>query len=135
MKNLFCALGCISILAACSSVETASDNTGPKAEYHKLSAAGLVKMLSEISDYTVLDVRTEREYRKRHIKDAVWIPFTQVQDRAEKELPDKNKVIFVHCRYGGRSTVAAKKLVKMGYMNVYDFKCINSWPKKEDMQE
>jgi len=41
--------------------------------------------------------------------------------RAPNVLTDKDQTILVYCRTGGRSAEAAKKLVDMGYTNIYDF--------------
>ena len=133
-KLIFCVFVCSCLLNACSSTGKSPENAEPKVTYKKISAAGIRQMISEITDYSVLDVRSEKEYRKRHITGAVWIPLKEVEARVEKELPDKNQVIFVHCRYGGRSTIAAKKMVNMGYKNVYDIRRINKWP-REQIQE
>jgi len=96
--------------------------------YQKISAADAQKMMAELKDFMILDVRTEAEYREGRIAGAVLIPDYEIKDRAEKELPDKNKVILVYCRSGRRSANAAGVLAGLGYVNVYDFGGINSWP-------
>ena len=113
---------CINLLFISISAEA------QQVKFHRISTAKAYKMISELQDYVILDVRTESEYRKKHIPEAVWIPFREINDRAEKEIPDKNVPIFVHCRNGGRSTNAARNLVKLGYKNVYDFRSIRRWP-------
>ena len=45
----------------------------------------------------------------------------------EDTIQDKNKKIIVYCKTGVRSKEASEKLLKMGYMNVYDMKGLNSW--------
>ena len=92
-------------------------------EAHNLMA----KMKSESTPYILLDVRSELEFNEVRIKDALLIPVSEIGNRAEKELTDKNKVIFVYCRSGGRSARATAELVKMGYKNVYDFGGIMDW--------
>ena len=111
---------CICLVAGCKS----TDMPG----YHSISPAEAYNMISELKDYVILDVRTEAERKSKRIPGSVSIPFREIKDRADNELPDKNAMIFVHCRSGGRSTVAAKELVRMGYTNVYDFKKITRWP-------
>ena len=113
----------ISLLTGCVSAELRE-----AAGYHSITAAEAYRMISELDDYIILDVRAESEYQKKRIPGAISIPFRQVKDRAEKELPDKGAMIFVHCRSGGRSTLAAKELIRLGYANVYDFKKITRWP-------
>ena len=113
----------ISLLAGCKSTDTQGAGA-----YHSITAMEAYKMISELDDYVILDVRSEKERQKKRIPGSISIPFREVKDRAENELPDKNAMIFVHCRSGGRSTIAARELVKLGYKNVYDFKKITKWP-------
>ena len=112
----------INLLAGCSRIEA------QQAVYRKLSAADAYKMMSELTDYVLLDVRTEEEYRERRISGAILIPNYEIKDRAAKELPDKDKVIFVYCRSGARSANAAGELAALGYVNVYDIGGIMNWP-------
>ncbi|WRS28190.1 rhodanese-like domain-containing protein [Oscillospiraceae bacterium MB08-C2-2] len=97
-------------------------------DYRKLSASEAKKMLDENPDVFLLDVRTEEEYQESHIKGAVLIPYDQLSDRAEAELPEKEAVILLYCRSGNRSKTAADTLLSMGYTNVYDFGGILSYP-------
>jgi rhodanese-related sulfurtransferase len=98
-----------------------------KAVYHKISAEKAYQMMNEGEDFILLDVRTEAEYREVHIKGAVLIPVDEIKERAESELPDKAKIIFVYCKSGARSENAARILASLGYVNVYDFGGIINW--------
>jgi len=99
-----------------------------KAEYHRITAEEAMKMMQESSDFILLDVRTEEEFRDRRIEGAILIPNTEIELRAKEELPDKKQLILVYCRSGKRSAGAAYALVEMGYTNVYDFGGIIDWP-------
>ena len=121
-KIVIYSLTCIGLLAGCSRMEA------QQAVYRKLSAAEAYKMMSELKDYILLDVRTDAEYREKRISGAILIPDYEIKDRAGKELPGKNKVILVYCRSGRRSANAARNLVSLGYENVYDFGGIVDWP-------
>ena len=94
----------------------------------KISAKQAKEMMDSGEPFIVLDARTQDEFKKRHIEGAVNIPHDAVKMRAGKELPDKNALILVHCKSGGRSAVAVKELLKMGYTNVYDFGGLADWP-------
>ena len=122
-KLLVLSFACMSLLAGCVSREIRESGA-----YHSITAPEAYRMISELDNYVILYVRAESERQKKRIPGSVSIPFREVKDRAENELPDKNAMIFVHCRSGGRSTVAAKELVRLGYTNVYDFKKITKWP-------
>jgi len=87
-----------------------------------------MQIMSEEEEYILLDVRTEEEYAEAHIEGAGLLPYDEIADRAEAELPDKDAVILVYCKSGGRSEIAAKTLAGMGYSKVYDFGGINDWP-------
>jgi len=114
---------CVSLLAGCVSTEMRESG-----RYHSITAGEAYNMISKLDDYIILDVRAESERQKKRIPGSISIPFREVKDRAENELPDKNAMIFVHCRSGGRSTAAAKELIRLGYTNIYDFKKITKWP-------
>ena len=43
------------------------------------------------------------------------------------ELADKNQLIMVYCRSGGRSKEASEKSVKLGYTNIVEFEGIFDW--------
>ena len=123
LKPLILSCICIALLAGCKS--TGNREAGM---YHTITPREAYRMISELEDYVILDVRTESEFQNRRIPGALSIPLRYITERAENELPDKDAMIFVHCRSGGRSTIAAKELVQLGYTNVYDFKKITRWP-------
>lgn len=77
---------------------------------------------------SIVDVRTQQEYKEKHIPDAVLVPNETIEEEAKDKLPDTDAVLLVHCRTGVRSKQASDKLVQMGYKNVYDFGGINDWP-------
>ena len=117
-----------SLIGVCLLTGCASSEMRESDAYHSITAEEAYRMISELDSYIILDVRTESEYAKKHIPGAISIPLGQIKDRAESELPDKDAMIFVHCKSGGRSTMASKELFKMGYNNIYDFKKITKWP-------
>ena len=95
--------------------------------YHKITAGQAKGIMDGDETFILLDVRTDGEYRERHIGGAVLIPHTEIKDRAPDELPDKETLILVYCRSGVRSAEAANLLVDMGYTTVYDFGGILDW--------
>ena len=80
------------------------------------------------TEYLILDVRTQAEYDEGHIPGAVLIPNTEIEARAEAELPDKDQMLLVYCRSGNRSKKAVDILVKLGYTNIREFGGILDWP-------
>ena len=123
----------VSLLAGLSFHAGCQDTKSPpgetqKAVYHRVSPEQAKEMMNKGNSYTLLDVRTEAEFREQRIKGAVLLPNVEIKNRAGTELPDKNALIFVYCRSGVRSAGAAKELVSMGYTNVYDIGGIINWP-------
>lgn len=76
----------------------------------------------------IVDVRTAQEYAEGHIPGAILLPNEEIGDTPPAILPVLDTEILLYCRSGNRSAQAAKKLVDMGYTNVFDFGGINSWP-------
>lgn len=74
------------------------------------------------NNYVILDVRTEEEYNNIHIRDAINIPYDEINEKTEL---DKNKIILVYCQSGKRSNIAYKTLKDLEY-KVYDLGSINT---------
>ena len=100
---------------------------GGSATYEQISGAEAKALMDSESGYVIIDARTQEEYDQGHIPGAILIPEYEIADRAEKELPDKDQLIFVYCRSGRRSKIAAEELVKLGYTNVKEFGGIIDW--------
>jgi rhodanese-related sulfurtransferase len=69
---------------------------------------------------TLLDVRTPKEYAQGHIPGAVHVPLAEVGARVKKLKKDKD--IVVYCASGNRSIWAIKRLIGMGYKNLYNLR-------------
>lgn len=112
-------------LSACGrSGKGASSGAGG---YHKISAEEAKEMM-DAGGVTVVDVRREDEYSQGHVPGAILVPNESIGDEQPEGLPDMDAVLLVYCRSGVRSKQAAKKLVDLGYKEVYDFGGIISWP-------
>lgn len=105
-----------------------SVQTAEKEGFIMITAQEAKKIIDEKTNYIILDVRTQEEYDRGHIENALLIPDYEIAARAESELPDKNQLILVYCRSGNRSKSAAAKLAAMGYTNVREFGGIMDWP-------
>ncbi len=96
--------------------------------YEQITAQEAKAIMDTESDYIIIDARTTEEFAEGHIENAILIPEYEIVNRAEKELPDKDKLILVYCRSGRRSKIASEELVKLGYTNVKEFGGIIDWP-------
>ncbi len=95
-------------------------------EYRKITAEQAYEMMNT-QEVVIVDVRTQSEYDEGHIQNAVLIPNETIGSEPPTNLPDKNAIILVYCRSGRRSEEAARKLVNLGYVIIYDFGGINDW--------
>ena len=127
MRKIDCkvlsALLCIFSFVGCNQKETAMKNT-----YEQITPAEAKGIMDNEHNYIILDVRTEEEFAEGHVKDAILIPDTEITEKAEGILTDKEQQILVYCRSGRRSKNAANQLVELGYSNVKEFGGIIDWP-------
>ncbi|WP_458407870.1 rhodanese-like domain-containing protein [Anaerotignum sp.] len=97
--------------------------------YQQITAEEAKKMIDELEDEIILDVREQEEYDEKHIPDAVLLPVGMIdEDTAEGVISEKDSVVLVYCRSGNRSKTAAETLAELGYTQIYEFGGINDWP-------
>lgn len=99
---------------------------GEKPLYKQITAEEAKEIMDSGEEVVILDVREQDEYDEGHIPGAVLIPYTEIENKAEEILPDKDKQILVYCRSGRRSKIAAESLGKLGY-TVKEFGGIIDW--------
>lgn len=95
--------------------------------YYQISQDEAKRIMDEESDYIIVDAREQSEYDEGHIKGAIVIPYTEIEQKAEELLPNKTQLILVYCRSGRRSKIAAQSLANIGYKNVKEFGGIIDW--------
>lgn len=83
-----------------------------------ISAESFREEISQ-SGVQLLDVRTPEEYLEGHIGGAINIDMQRSNfvESVDGQL-DKSKPVYLYCRSGGRSMMAAKQLAKEGYQVV-----------------
>ena len=96
--------------------------------YEQITAEEAKKIMDSGEEHIILDTREQDEFDEGHIPGAILIPYTEIENKAEEMLPDKDKLILVYCRSGRRSKIAAESLSKLGYTNVKEFGGIIDWP-------
>ena len=67
---------------------------------------------------SVIDVRSEAEYRQRHLSRTINIPLDRLRDEIARVAPNKEHPLLLHCQSGTRSGKAEALLKKMGYHNI-----------------
>ena len=124
MKKLIFLLLAVMMLTACG-----KDTEKDQGEvYMNITAEEAKEIMDSQEGYVILDVREQDEYDAGHIPGAILIPYTQIEDKADEMLPDKDQQILVYCRSGRRSKIAAEALVELGYTNIKEFGGIIDWP-------
>ena len=124
MKKLVFLLLAVMMLTACG--QGKENDQG--AVYVNITAEEAQQIMDSQEGYRILDVREQEEYDAGHIPGAILIPYTQIKEKANEMLPDKNRLILVYCRSGRRSKIASEALVELGYTNIKEFGGILDWP-------
>ena len=88
---------------------------GEKAMYEQITPQEAKKIMDSGEEHIILDTREQDEFDSGHIPGAILIPYTEIDNKAEEMMPDKDKLILVYCRSGRRSKIAAESLAKLGY--------------------
>lgn len=142
IRNVLPLLLCLLLLAGCGQINRSETSLPPSSQaqetqegvtmepnsYEQITPKEAKTMMDEQEEYVLLDVRAQFEFDEGHIEGAILIPHTEIANRAEEELTDKEADILVYCRSGSRSKMAAQALADLGYINVYEFGGLLDWP-------
>ncbi|MEZ9140262.1 MULTISPECIES: rhodanese-like domain-containing protein [unclassified Shewanella] len=80
-------------------------------------------MLMNKQDGKVIDVRSQEEFRKGHIVDALNVPLSEIKNNKATSLEKyKSSPIITVCNAGMTSAQAAQLLVTQGFENVSNLK-------------
>ena len=101
-KNIFLAVLALTVIVSC--VGQKGDVVSPKEFQAKIS-----------SSTTILDVRSDAEFKTGHLSNALNMDVNGSQFEAQSAQLDKSKPVLVYCKAGVRSNRAAQILRKMGY--------------------
>lgn len=98
-----------------------------------LTAKEVQEKLNSSTDAILINTLGSDNFRSKHIPGSFNIPTGEIEERAGQVLPDKDQEIIVYCasRDCTASPTAAKKLVELGYSNVFDFEAgLTGWLKE-----
>ncbi|MDQ6598263.1 hypothetical protein E2K98_19165 [Bacillus salipaludis] len=96
--------------------KSSNDEVNEKKHPNVINNEELEKKLVANENIVMIDVREAAEYAFSHIPSAISIPLAELEERIN-EL-NKHEEIFVVCRTGNRSDLAAQKLSDIGFTNV-----------------
>jgi rhodanese-related sulfurtransferase len=85
--------------------------------YTNVDAQTLKQMLAQ-KNFILVDVHTP--YAGEIDKTDAFVPYDEIEVNISKFPTDKNAMILVYCSSGHMSGIAAEKLVRLGYTNVWN---------------
>ncbi len=80
------------------------------------------------TEYSIIDVRTPKEFFEGHLDGAILIDFIHPQFRNNIDKLEKDKQYILHCRTGVRSAKAMEIMKELGFENVMEMEGgYNEW--------
>ncbi len=110
----------ITILLLVTTFLTRCQGQNSKAVVQNLDVKIYAEKLDKIKNPQLIDVRTPEEFASEKINDAKNINWNGTDFVAQVEKLDKSKPVFVYCKVGGRSSLAADKLAELGFKEIYN---------------
>jgi len=90
-----------------------------KSRIHEITPEAVAAKLQQgRSNWVLIDVRENDEFRAGHLPGARGIGRGILEYHIADEVPDTDTEIVLYCRGGNRSALAADSLQQMGYTNV-----------------
>ena len=82
-------------------------------------SAKMLDYYVERSDAVIIDLRDSAAYRRGHVRNAVNIPYRELEEYLEKKQDQKyrfpkDKLLIFYCDRGGASMQAARSLARQG---------------------
>lgn len=90
--------------------------------YKELDCEHYEQEILSTPDHLIVDVRTAKEYKKSHMKNAINISYFGGDIKNYIDTLDKNKPIFIYCQTQHRSPLTAKIMKRKGFKKVIDLK-------------
>jgi len=85
--------------------------------YKQLTHIELDQMIHDREDLIIADVRDQESYEEAHIRNALHLSMSMLQDFCDDS--DKEKPIVVYCYHGVSSQSVAQHLIEQGFTEVY----------------
>ena len=117
MRKIFLVLFSL-LFFSCSESSKKKTNSLP-AQFLDVENSQLIKLLDK-NPGVILDVRTTEEVSAGYIENASFINFYDDDFLEKASWIKKNQPIYVYCHAGGRSSKAARKLISLGFSEVYN---------------
>ena len=85
-----------------------------------IEAWELISQNRESDDLVIIDVSTSQEYEALHLQRAINVSLLSRFFKARMDIMNKSKTYVVYCKVGGRSKIAQKLMVRLGFQKVYN---------------
>jgi len=93
----------------------------PSSEDIDISAEQFLK-LDNTSSAIILDVRTDSEFQRGHLENAVLLNMYSSDFKEKIKKLDKQNTYYVYCRSGARSKSAVRIMRKEGFHDAFNIK-------------
>ena len=120
-------LVCLIITTGCSSKRKTSDKDIQVIDYKKV-----IEFLNDSKSPTALvDIRPSKQFKECRIPGSVNIPLPQITIGEQRLAHAQRIIVYANGWNDNMSAAAAKKLLYLGYVNVYDFRGgLEQWVEK-----
>ena len=122
MKKFVLVILVLITLCACSNTNKIADEY--KAEYKTIEINKVRKLIKE-GNTIIIDVRSKKEYKKRHMKNAINIPYNNI-DSIINDV-SKDSIVVIYAEDKKVSKKATNKVIDLGYSLVYDLGKYKNW--------
>jgi len=78
----------------------------------------------------LIDVRSTVEFSGEHLPRALHMPLDHIQELIAAQVEDRRHPLLLHCQSGMRSSIAVKRLQKLGYSRVFN---LGSYARAEEI--
>ena len=80
----------------------------------------LISQNRESDDLIIIDVSTPQEYEFLHLEGAINVSLFSRFFKARMDIMNKSKTYVVYCKVGGRSKIAQKLMLRLGFQEAYN---------------
>lgn len=116
MKYLVPVLSIMLLSVGCSGQDKKAEEAG----IAKRVDVGTFRKLIAEKPGQIVDVRSPGEFEAGAIEEAVLINWYDPEFNSKANELNKEKPVYIYCQSGGRSRAAMKRLVSLGFTEVYE---------------
>lgn len=113
----FILISCVFLLVSCKAWQHSKHF-----DYTELNCTDFENKINSDNNYILIDVRTPKEYRNGHMKNAVNVSYFHSWFTDSIQKLDHSKTIYMYCQTQHRSPLASRKMKKMGFQKIIDLK-------------